>query len=139
MRRAPRQDAGDLFAAEHVVLQRELFRRDRIERRRERSARDFLKPEGHRNVRSLAVIWYDIDLAQMDRTSQVQRALFGNLLVSHKYSTQQLEHCLDGADSGHLRRLRIVKGEKITVPGAPDATQPAAFANLTDQGSKIAK
>src|SRR6516164_1523800 len=134
MRRPSREDARDLFAAKHVVPQGKLLGRDRIQRRRERGARDLLEPEGHRNVRSLAVIWYDIDLAQMDRTSQVQRALFGNLPVPHKYSTKQLEHRLDGADGGHLGGLRVVEREKIAVAGAPHTTEPADPANLTDQG-----
>src|SRR5262249_31559429 len=51
----------------------------------------------------------------------------------------QFEDRLDGADGGHLRRLRIVESQKIAVAGAPDTTQPAALGNLTDQGPKIAK
>src|SRR6266478_6570438 len=90
-------------------------------------------------MRPLAVICYDIDLAQMDRTTKVQGALLGDLLVSHQDSAQQFEHRLDGADGGHFSRSRIVESEKIAITGAPQTTQPAAFPDLADQGPKIAK
>src|SRR5262249_23378244 len=90
-------------------------------------------------MRPFAVVWYDIDLAQMDRAAKVQGALLRDLLVSRQDSAQQFEHGLDGADSGHPGGLRIVESQEITITGAPHASQPAAPADLTDQGSKITK
>src|SRR5437870_3100008 len=90
-------------------------------------------------MRSFAVIWYDIDLAQMDRATKIESALLGDLLVSCQDSAQQFEHGLDGADRSHLSRLRVEESKKITVTGAPHTTQPTDLANLTDQRSKIAQ
>src|SRR5262249_10256145 len=132
---SPRQDPCDLFTAKHVVLQRKLLWRDGIERRRERSTRDFLDPAGHRDVGSSAITRHGVAPPERDRTPEVQRTLFGNLLVSHRGSVQQFKHRLDCPDGGYLGRSRIVESEEIAVICTPEASQSATFRDLAYQSS----
>src|ERR1700730_7760072 len=135
---AARQDASDLFAAQHIILQRKLFGWDRIERCRQRGARDFLEPEGKRDMRSLAIVRDDIHLTQMDRATQVERALLGDLAIAEGNPAQQFEHGLNRTQGRLLGRLRVMEGQEIAVPRAPQTAQPAALPDLADQRPQIA-
>ena len=89
-------------------------------------------------MRSLAIVRDNIHLAQMDRAAQIECALLGDLAIAVGNPVQQLEHRLNSTQGRSLGGLRVMEGQEIAVPRAPQTAQPAALPDLADQRPQIA-